>query len=239
MSTTTPRLPISSRSPNQSPVSRGRDQKSPPQVGGTSTGCAVAAIGAETASAKARPIHFVLRKISVKVGPPRNRFMSSPGSNSSSLCVDASLNAPVLLAAIGRLADSDVASPDILVTFLRPSSDSSPQDDNKWRSARRRGWGRRDLSGLPRNPQKHCVTSERSSKRPGWGTHPRARPASAGSAAVSHHLSFAIPPTQYLRNTQNRTVRVKMKSLISRRDTPAHCTRLPARLASRVDWPPR
>jgi hypothetical protein len=28
--------------PNQLPVSRGRDQKSSPQIGGTSTGCALA-----------------------------------------------------------------------------------------------------------------------------------------------------------------------------------------------------
>src|SRR5215475_9027906 len=40
MSTTTPFFPSSSRSPPQLPVSRGRDQKSPPQVGGISTGCA-------------------------------------------------------------------------------------------------------------------------------------------------------------------------------------------------------
>src|SRR5262249_61813574 len=41
-SSTTPFLPRSSRRPNQSPVRRGRDQKSPPQVGGTSYGCALA-----------------------------------------------------------------------------------------------------------------------------------------------------------------------------------------------------
>src|SRR5882762_7436476 len=41
-STTTPFFPISSRSPNQSPVRRGRSQKLPPQVGGISTGWAAA-----------------------------------------------------------------------------------------------------------------------------------------------------------------------------------------------------
>jgi hypothetical protein len=39
-SSTTPFFPSSSRSPPQLPVSRGRDQKSPPHVGGMSTGCA-------------------------------------------------------------------------------------------------------------------------------------------------------------------------------------------------------
>jgi hypothetical protein len=37
-SNTTPFFPSSSRTPAQLPLSRGRDDKSPPQVGGTSTG---------------------------------------------------------------------------------------------------------------------------------------------------------------------------------------------------------
>src|SRR6267142_832073 len=52
-SNTTPFLPSSSRSPHQSPVSRGRDQKSPPQVGGTSYGCARDRPG--TAASRAEP----------------------------------------------------------------------------------------------------------------------------------------------------------------------------------------
>src|SRR5262249_40320918 len=46
-SSTTPFLPRSSRSPNQLPVSRGRSQKLPPHVGGTSMGCAFATLAAE------------------------------------------------------------------------------------------------------------------------------------------------------------------------------------------------
>src|SRR5262245_41375322 len=50
-STTTPFFPNSSRSPNQSPVSRGRSRKLPPHVGGISTGCVLAGL-ARTSKAK-------------------------------------------------------------------------------------------------------------------------------------------------------------------------------------------
>src|SRR5262249_35852950 len=45
-SSTTPFLPRPSRSPNQLPVSRGRSQKLPPHVGGTSMGCAFVTLAA-------------------------------------------------------------------------------------------------------------------------------------------------------------------------------------------------
>src|SRR5271167_2006647 len=56
-SSTTPFLPSSSRNPSQSPVSRGRDQKSPPQVSGTSTGCALARFGAISKTSPTRKNH--------------------------------------------------------------------------------------------------------------------------------------------------------------------------------------
>src|SRR5262245_40210868 len=55
-SSTMPFLPISSRSPPQLPVSRGRESRSPPQVSGTGMGCARPVTGA-TSSSPSAPIH--------------------------------------------------------------------------------------------------------------------------------------------------------------------------------------
>jgi len=78
MSRTTPFFPSSSRSPPQSPVSRGRYQKSPPQVAGMSTGCAWAGPAmASRSSPRASAQREVVRCLVVRCLQPCRRIKCS------------------------------------------------------------------------------------------------------------------------------------------------------------------